>query len=261
MKLDILIPKSKREEITEFIRCRPALQVLDFVRTPLDYHTWLVPVRQLQDNCLQCQVYFVKWDCFDTLCNERYKLSINNKKLYLVIQVDHFMADIKQKNKKDGRRSHSINLKCTGQLIRKLLQCFEITLISEYPQSVISDVIKQLGLERDMFLDQFHRRIFGGVPRSYDGFYSFAQYFEFYHYTRRRNTVLGIGQPNDFTASDRPFIFHPIEDNTSEIVEQLVEIQKLFFSLVPGDDVKSTSSVDLNEVVNAVKKKHGLDFF
>jgi len=261
MKLDILIPKSKREEIIEFIQCRPAVQVLDFVRTPLDYHAWLVPVRQLQDNCLQCQVYFVKWDCFDTLCNDRYKFSINNTKLYLVIQVDHLMADISLKKKKDGRKTaHSINLRCTGQQIRKLLQSFEITLISKYPQLVISDVVKQLGLERDMFLDKYHRRIFGGIPKCYDGFYSFSQYFEFYHYTRRRNTVLGIGQRNEFTASDRPFIFqrNHNEDNIGEIIEQLVEIQKLFFSRISKNDAKS---VNLNDVVSTVKKKHGLDFF
>lgn len=249
MKLDVFIPKEKREQITEFVRCRPAVKALNFIRAPLDYQTWLVPVRQIQNNLLQCQVYFVNWDFFSKLCDQRYRVSLMKRKLNLIIQIEHFLADIivdrsqPQRRDKKVKPKFEVKLKIDPKQFLPLLEHFDITLISEHQQSMINEVVRQLGLERDQFLDEFHRRLFAGIPKTTEGLYSFAQYFEFYHYRRRRNTVLGIADPSQFVEGERDFIF---SRDTPQLFERLQSVQKEFFKELDSlDDAKETSLADI----------------
>ena len=87
------------------------------------------------------------------------------------------------------------------------------------------------------------RRLFAGIPKTTEGLYSFAQYFEFYHYRRRRNTVLGIADPSQFVEGERDFIF---SRDTPQLLERLQSVQKEFFNELDSlDDAKETSLADI----------------
>lgn len=261
MKLDIWIPAERSQEISQFVRCRPAIKALDFVRAPLGYQPWLVPTRELHQNkcLLQCTLYFLEWDFFDRFCDRRYRLSLMKRRLNLIIQVEHFLADVTYTNvvadprTQNKKKKFQVKLKVKKEIFTPLLELFDITLVSRHSQEVINDVVRGLGLDRDNFLDDFHRRFFTSIPRTSEGFFSFAQFFEFYHYRRRRNSVLAIADPSQFVEAERDFIF---PRTTPGLNTKLAKVVEEFFSSVSKiEDAKATS---LTDIVLRLRSQWGL---
>ena len=95
----------------------------------------------------------------------------------------------------------------------------------------------------------FSRRLFGQVPKTLEDFHALAQFFEFYNFRRRRNSVLAIAECEKFVASDRLFIFERTEQN---LVEKLLSIHQQFFAeLEKHGDAKN---INLAEILTRSRK-------